>query len=152
MKLSLTANNAIKAYGGVALWQNSKYIEAEVSVKGLAFILKRRPFFKRAKIKMKIGEPYSILTPIGKDKKISGILNGKDVSLENEKGEVIAERKYARDFFPYGRRLFFLDDLDMAYFANYAFWNYFTLPRLLLNESIGWTEKSKGFLVAEFPE
>ena len=26
----------------------------------------------------------------------------------------------------------------MAYFANYAFWNYFTLPNLLMNPAIVW--------------
>jgi hypothetical protein len=149
--LSLTARKAIDAYGGDVLWQNHKFIEAEVSAKGLAFTLKRRPFFENAKIKMEIGRPFSKITPIGKDKKISGILDGNDVRLENANGIIIAERKNARDFFPYGRRLFYWDDLDMSYFANYAFWNYFTLPNLLTNNAIEWTEKSDGFLQAIFP-
>lgn len=150
--LSLTAQKAIEAYGGVELWENGKFIEAEVSVRGLAFTLKRRPFFKQAKLKMEIDRPYSILTPIGKNKGISGIIDGQDVKLENENNEIVAERKNARQYFPFGRRLLWWDDLDMAYFANYAFWNYFTLPRLLLNEEIEWTEKSEGFLMAKFPE
>lgn len=150
--LSLTARKAIHAYGGDVYWQNHKYIEAEVSVTGLAFTLKRRPFFEHAKIKMEIARPFSKIIPIGKDKNICGILNGNDVRLENANGLTIAERKNARDFFPYGRRLFYWDDLDMAYFANYAFWNYFTLPNLLRNDSIQWVEKSEGCLQAAFPE
>jgi len=150
--LSLTANKAIEAYGGTELWQSHKFIEAEVSVKGLAFTLKRRPFFEHAKIIMETRKPVSKITPIGKDKNISGILDGNDVRLENTNGTTIAERKNARDFFPFGRRLFYWDDLDMAYFANYAFWNYFTLPSLLLNNSIEWTEKAEGFLQAKFPD
>lgn len=152
MNLSLSAQRAIDAYGGAGLWENSKYIEAEVSVKGLAFTLKRRPFFEHAKIKMEINRPYSKLTPIGKSENISGVLDGHDVRLENEKGEVLAERKNARNYFPYGRRLLYWDDMDMAYFANYAFWNYFTLPRLLMNKNIEWVEKSEGVLVAKFPD
>lgn len=152
MNLSLTASRAIDAYGGAELWKNAQYIEAEVSVKGLAFTLKRRPFFEHAKITMEIGRPYSKLTPIGKDKNISGVLDGQDARLENEKGEKLAERKNARNYFPFGRRLIYWDDLDMAYFSNYAFWNYFTLPRLLMNGNIEWTEKSEGFLVAKFPK
>jgi hypothetical protein len=132
--LSLTAQKAIEAYGGIELWANSKFLEAEVSVKGLAFILKRRPFFDHANIKLEIGRPFSKLTPIGKNKGIYGILDGHDVRLENEINEVVAERKNARQYFPFGRRFFYWDDLDMAYFANYAFWNYFTLPKLLMNE------------------
>jgi hypothetical protein len=149
--LSLTAAKALEAYGGLEFWQNNKFIEAEVSVKGLAFTLKRRPFFNHAKIKMEIGRPFSKITPIGKDKNISGILDGNDVRLENENGNVIAERKNARTFFPYGRRLFYWDDLDMTYFTNYAFWNYFTFPNLLLNNNIKWIEKAEGFLEATFP-
>lgn len=149
---SFTAQKAIEAYGGKELWENAKFIEAEASVKGLAFTLKRRPFFDQAKIKMEIEKPYSIITPIGKKKGISGILDGQDVRLENAQNEIVAERKNARQYFPFGRRLFWWDDLDMAYFANYAFWNYFTLPRLLMNEEIEWTEKSEGFLIARFPK
>jgi len=150
--LSITAKNAIEVYGGEKLWQNSKYIEAEVSVKGLAFMLKRRPFFEHAKIQMEIGRPFSRITPIGKDKIISGILEGNDVRLEDVNRKIIAERKNAREFFSFGRRLFYWDDLDMAYFANYAFWNYFTLPSLLMNNEIDWKEKSEGVLEATFPK
>ncbi len=152
MKISKTALKAINGYGGIDLWKNSKYIEADVSVKGLAFTLKQRPFFRHAKIKMEIERPYSKITPIGKNKNISGVFDGKDVRLENSDGIVISERKNARKFFPYGRRLFYWDDLDMAYFANYAFWNYFTLPNLLQSSEIQWEEKSEGFLQAVFPD
>jgi len=151
VNITQTAHRAINAYGGSELWKSHKLIEAEVSVKGLAFRLKRRPFFEHAKIKMEIRRPFSQITPIGKDKNISGILDGNNVSLENTDGMTIVERTNARDFFPFGRRLFYWDDLDMAYFTNYAFGNYFTLPNLLTNNSIAWTEKSDGFLQAIFP-
>ncbi|MBK8056171.1 MAG: hypothetical protein IPK35_23585 [Saprospiraceae bacterium] len=150
--LSNAAQKAIDVYGGADFWQDHKYIEAEVSVNGLAFTLKRRPFFKLAKIKMEIGRPFSKITPVGKNETISGVLDGNDVHLENNRGEIIAQRNNARNFFPYGRRLFYWDDLDMAYFANYAFWNYFTLPNLLMNENIHWIEKSVGHLIATFPD
>jgi len=150
--LSLTAKKVLEASGGAELWQNSKYLEAVVSVKGLAFTLKRRPIFEQAKIVMEIGRPYSRLTPIGKNKNITGVLDGKDVRLEDAGGRIIAERKDARKYFPFGRRLFYWDDLDMSYFANYAFWNYFTFPSLLSNEEIIWKEKEAGILEAIFPE
>lgn len=150
--LSLTARKAIDAYGGSKLWQNTKYIEAEISVRGLLFTLKLRPFFNHAIIKMEIGRPFSKLTPIGKDKNISGVLDGNNVWLEDQNGAIIAERKNARDYFPYRKRLFYWDDLDMAYFANYATWNYFTFPNLLLNKDITWIEKQPGTLTAIFPD
>jgi hypothetical protein len=40
----------------------------------------------------------------------------------------------------------------MAYFANYAFWNYFRLPNLLLENRIEWNEKVNGVLSALFPD
>lgn len=149
--LNQTARKAVDAYGGIELWKNTRTIEADVSVKGLAFTLKRRPFFNHCRIKMEIHQPFSVLTPIGKNRSISGILDHDTVRLENEQGDIIEERKNARTFFPYGRRLFYWDDLDMAYFANYAFWNYFTLPALLMNDAVSWQEISPGLLQASFP-
>ncbi len=149
---SAIAQKAVELYGGEHLWRNTRYIEAEVSAKGWAFTLKRRPFFKHARLFMKIGKQFCKITPIGKDPDISGILDGLDVRLENAHGELVAERKNARKYFPFGRRLFSWDDLDMAYFANYAFWNYFNFPALLMNKEIIWEEKADGVLQAIFPD
>lgn len=146
-----TIEKAIAAYGGRERWQKAQKIEAEVSVQGWAFTLKRRPFFEHAHISLEVAHPYSRLTPIGKDRQISGILNGHDVRLEDKDGNILAERKNARTYFPGGRRLLWWDDLDMAYFANYAFWNYFTLPALLMRSDIDWRELEAGWLEATFP-
>jgi len=152
MILSETAEKAINVYGGRTLWQSAKYLEAEVSVSGLAFTLKRRPFFRHAEIVGDIHRPFSTLTPIGHNPGITGVLDGHNVYLQNEHGEVISERNNAREFFKPGRRLFFWDDLDMAYFANYAFWNYFNLPSLLMRDDVAWKEHAPGRLEARFPE
>jgi len=150
--ISKTTLKAVEAYGGKELWSQYKYIEAEVSASALAFILKWRPYFNHATIKMEISKPYSKITPIGKDPKISGILDGNDVRLVNSNGVTLKEAKNIRTKFPGFRRFFWWDDLDMAYFANYAFWNYFTLPHLLLDTNIIWLEKKEGVLEATFPE
>jgi len=121
MNLSETAKKSIAFYGGRSLWHSAKYLTAQVNAFGLAFTLKRRPFFSHAKLVQSIDRPFSKLTPIGKDPSITGVLDGQDVHLENEHGEIIAKRKYARDYFTVGRRFFYWDDLDMTYFANYAF-------------------------------
>ncbi len=146
-----TAQKAIEAYGGQQLWAEAARLEAEFSANGLAFTLKRRPQLKRAKISMDITRPRSRITPIGKHPKITGVLDGSDVRLENATGEIIQTRKNARRYFPGGRRIFFWDDLDMAYFANYAMWNYLTLPALLARDDIGWRELEPGQLEAVFP-
>jgi len=151
MNLSETAKKAINAYGGMETWSNASHIEAEVSVKGLAFVLKGRPFFNHAKIFAKVQTPFCKITPIGKKAEISGILDGNNVRLETQDGKILAERLNARRYFFSLRRNFWWDDLDMAYFANYAFWNYMTLPALLIRADIAWTEVQSGTLEARFP-
>ncbi len=144
------AAKALEFYGGAETWNGARFIDAEVSVSGFAFTLKRRPFFDRAKIFMDVARPVSKLTPIGNDPAVSGILDGNIVRLETATGEILAQRENPRKYFPFGRRLFYWDDLDMAYFANYAFWNYFTLPRLLMSDEISWSEVRPGLLQATF--
>jgi hypothetical protein len=151
MDLTTTAQKAVEICGGQEFWLNASRIEAEVSVHGLAFVLKHRPAFQHAKIEMEVQRPVVRLTPIGRDPTITGILDHGDVRLESHDGKTLAERKDARSYFRFGRRLFYWDDLDMAYFANYAFWNYFTLPRLLLDKRISWEETGPGNLQATFP-
>ena len=147
-----TAQKALEAYGGKTLWSSAKHIEAEVSVDGWAFTLKRRPFFRHAHISMQVASPFARLTPIGKNAQVSGVLEQADVYLEDQEGRILDARQDARDYFPGGRRLFVWDDLDMAYFANYAFWNYFTFPMLLLNADIIWQETGENCLQATFPD
>lgn len=149
--LSHTARLAIDAYGGADRWLGSKRVRAVVSANGLAFTLKRRPAFERALVECDIHRPFCRLTPIGRRPDVCGVLDGQDVRLEDASGAVMAQRESARMFFPFGRRTFWWDDMDMAWFACYAFWNYFTLPRLLLNPDITWSELAAGHLKAEFP-
>jgi hypothetical protein len=130
--ISPTALKAIEAYGGVALWENYNSIQAVVSVKGLAFSLKQRPFFSHVTVTIDPNAITAKIFPIGKSKSICGVLENDSVRLVDEKGTFINERKHPRTYFPFGRRLFYWDDLDMTYFANYAFWNYFCLPKLLM--------------------
>lgn len=151
-ELSPTASRAIEAYGGLEFWKGIRFVEAEASVGGLAFPLKRRNKFNHVAIRVSTDMPYAEISPIGRGENSTGILEGTDVKLTDKNGELIAERKNPRTYFPGGRRLFCWDDLDMAYFANYAFWNYLTLPRLLLNAEIKWTELYPGVLNAEFPD
>ncbi len=150
--MSPIAEKALAAYGGREFWSNAKTIEAEVSAHGLAFTMKGRPFFKHAKITMEVAHPFVRLTPIGKNPQLTGVLDGHNTRLEDSNGKVVAERRNARSVFPGGLgRLFHWDDLDMSYFACYAFWNYFTLPALLMREEITWKQVSPDSLEATFP-
>lgn len=145
-------DKTLAVYGGEGVWRQAKYIEAEVSATGLAFILKGRPYFNHAKLFMEVARPVCRITPIGKQQNVSGVLDGTNVRLEDAHGRTIASRDNARDYFTWGRRLLYWDELDMAYFANYAFWNYFTFPALLMNQEIVWEEQVGNVLKASFPD
>lgn len=146
-----TGARAVAAYGGEALWQEAKSFRAVVSARGLAFTLKQRPPFNYARITGKVHRPYLRLTPIGQRVDVECVLDGEDVRLEDRTGAEAERRAKARHFFPGGRRWFRWDDLDMGYFASYAFWNYFTLPALLMNGDIAWEERERGHLRGNFP-
>lgn len=79
-----------------------------------------------------------------------GLLDGHDVWLEPVTGEPEV-RRGARAPFPYGRRLFRWDPLDMMYFLGYALWNYFTFPALLTRPDITWRSTGDHELTATFP-
>lgn len=141
----------IERYGGADRWQKAQRIEAVVSTTGLAFRLKGRMMYNRAHVQLDVQQQRCRLTPIGTREDISGELAGHAVRLLDASNTILEERPHARSFFPYGRRLWRWDDLDMAYFANYAFWTYFTFPRLLLREDIRWEQSSSTMLRAHFP-
>lgn len=147
-----TIHKAVEAYGGKSLWQSASKIRAVVSASGWAFTIKRRPPIKHAQFLCHVHEPIAQLSSVGSTSNGDvWLLEGEDVSRVSQGGESVDARKQARSYFPFGRRLLRWDDLDMAYFANYAFWNYLTLPALLMNSTITWSEVKPGVLSACFP-
>ena len=143
----VTLQKALAAYGGEAFWRTARSIRATVSTSGLAFALKWQKPFRRIGVECEVREPFTRLTPIDAAGN-SGVLRNGDVFLENPSGSVIAHRRNARSFFPYGRRLFWWDSLDQTYFAGYALWNYLVFPALLLREDIRWEETGPNRLLA----
>jgi hypothetical protein len=150
-ELSRTAERAVEAYGGASRWLTASHIEAVVSVTGLAWWLKGRRPVPRTRLWIDVQKPFARLDPVDRTGYI-GVLDGHDARLEDQGGSVVAGRTDAGRCFPGGRRLFYWDSLDLAYFAGHAMWNYFTFPRLLLRSEIQWTELSEGVLEARFPE
>jgi hypothetical protein len=148
--LTRTAARAIEAYGGAERWLRADRIEALVSVTGLAWWLKMRRPVPRTKLRIELASPIARLEPVDRSGRV-GILNGKDALLEDASGAVVAKREAAGKYFPGGRRAFYWDSLDLAYFAGHAMWNYFTFPRQLLRPEIDWKEVSEGVLEAHYP-
>jgi len=144
------AERAIEAYGGEARWREARTLEVTVSCWGWALRLKWRPRMERCRAVMEVHQPR-VRVDLPGDRGVA-VLDGHDVRLEDRSGRVVGERRQARRFFPYGRRLLWWDDLDFGYFAAYALWNYLTLPALLLRPDVGWQATSEHSLRATFPE
>lgn len=148
--LSETARRALEAYGGEARWREATSIEAVVSAGGLAFALKWQRPFRTMPVTLDVHQPRVRIHP-PHWKGVRGVLEARDVRLEGPDGTVLSRRDDAGRFFPYGRRLFWWDRLDQAYFSGYALWNYLCLPALLLREDIEWREVRAHLLEARFP-
>jgi hypothetical protein len=150
--ISKTASHVLDVYGSNQVWSRNGFIEAKVSLSGWALKLKNRPTLSNAMLFMHTRIPYCRVCPVGSDNQITAVLYGHNVWLEDSSGNVIRKRTNARKHFGSLRHFFYWDDLDMAYFVNYTFWNYFTFPALLINTSILWKEDKLGLLQAIFPE
>jgi hypothetical protein len=144
------ADRVVAAYGGAARWRAAGAVEATVSCGGLLFRWKRGAGFRRLGVRAETGAPRARLQPIDRQGS-AGVLDGHDVRIEGADGRVVASRPDARRYFPYGRRLFWWDRLDMVYFLGYAMWNYLTLPALVLRDDIAWREVAEDTLEARFP-
>ena len=148
--LSPTAARAIEVLGGAERWLAANRVEAVVFVSGLAWWLKMRRPVPSTRVVFDLHAPHARLDPVDRSGLV-GILDGKDARLEDRDGSVVARRPHAGQYFPGGRRAFYWDSLDLAYFAGHALWNYFTFPRLLLRPDIEWREIGENLLEAHFP-
>jgi hypothetical protein len=144
-------DRAIEAYGGEERWRSIDEIEARVSCSGLLFRWKRGHGYDDLSLKAKVWEPWCRLAPVDKRGSL-GILDGHDVRIETPAGELVDERHYAREKFPYGRRFFHWDLIDVVYFTAYAFWNYLTLPALLIRDDVKWKQIGESTLESNFPD
>ncbi|MCB1154320.1 hypothetical protein KDL45_11775 [bacterium] len=154
-KLTGTAQKMLDAYGGEDLWRNSTKIDALVSVNGWAFRLKRQRPFREVQVVSRIANPVVDFKPIDRSHNF-GVFTANETRIVQGDGQIRVRRAEPRAQFFYGvaglRRKLWWDRLDMVYFAGYAFWNYFTLPALLLREDIYWRELSPNVLAATFPD
>jgi hypothetical protein len=149
MALSSLASRVLAAYGGEETWRTAQSVEVEASASGLLFTAKVRRGFECGRAHVEVASPRARFTPkewVGR----SAVLEGHDARIEDASGRVIALRPDARKWFPWGRRLVRWDELDLGYFAAYAFWNYLAFPALLLRDDIAWKELGPGLLEARF--
>jgi hypothetical protein len=145
-----TARRAIEAYGGEASWRSASAVEASFSAGGWAFRLKLQRPARSLRVRVELARPSARVWPIDRAGR-AAVLDGRQVRIEEDSGQVLESRADPRRLFPYGRRLLWWDRLDQAYFSGYALWNYLALPALLLREDITWSEPAPSTLEARFP-
>ncbi len=140
---------AIEAHGGAERFDSVREIAVDMRCGGAAFAMR----FKRGALaniqgRVSTNEPRTILSPYPRDGQ-RGIFEHGRVRIETEGGETIAERERPRECFNKLRRKLWWDDLDLAYFAGYALWNYATTPFLFrrpgfdLQEIEPWYERGE---------
>jgi hypothetical protein len=145
-----TARRALARYGGEDRWRRATAVESELSAWGWAFRLRGRSPMRGIRARADLRRPEIRLTPFGRSDRVA-VLEGHDVRIEDLDGAILKRRANARSHFPSLRRRLYWDDLDQAYFAGYALWNYLTLPALLMSREIEWTELSPGRVEGIFP-
>jgi len=145
-----TARRAVAAYGGEARWRAASEVVAELTVRGWAFRRKGRSPLRRIQVRAGVWQPALRIEPFGGGDR-TAVLQGNDVRIEAAGGQVIHSRMNAGRSLSGRRRRLWWDELDKAYFVACALWNDLTLPALLLNREIEWTELSPGRLEGIFP-
>jgi hypothetical protein len=147
--VSPLARRVLDAYGGEDRWRALRRIAVTFSASGWALRAKWCRPFVHARAEIEVWAPRVRIGPLGA-RGLVGVLDGGSVSLEDGAGRVVASRVDPRRFFPGGRRLLWWDDLDHAFFASYAMWNYLAFPALLLRDDVRWADAGPATLEARF--
>jgi hypothetical protein len=150
----------IEAHGGSERFDSSDEVSARLHCKGWAFVMR----FQRGSLADFRGtastrEPRVVIEPYPEPGR-RGILEQSSVRIESDGGEVLAERSDPRSQFRRFRRNLWWDDLDLLYFATYAYWGYvvapfiFRRPGFEVEEVEPWREDGEVWrgLQVRFPE
>lgn len=121
-------DEVIAAHGGRERWAQVDEIVIDARAGGAAPALKfKRRAVARQHVRVSTREPRTLISPLRRPGH-RGVFTPESVRIETEAGQVVAERRDARSKFPGGRRALWWDDLDLVYFAGYAWWGYACAP------------------------
>lgn len=130
----------VAAHGGVHAWRATERVRVRGRAGGL-LLRTRVPGAGLGDIRIEatIGEPFAAAASFPAPGSRAVFDHG-IVRIESDGGEVLRRRENPRPQFfgrPGIRRNFRWDELDFAYFAGYAWWNYLNHPLLLLRDDVG---------------
>jgi hypothetical protein len=145
-------DDAIAAAGGAERWERIGELTAHVRSGGLLLATRaRRGALRDYELRVSAHEPRAVFEAYPAPGR-RGVFEPGEVRIEDDAGRVLARRADPRAAFKGSlRRQFRWDDLDLAYFAGYAMWNYLTTPFLLARPGFEVREEGGRRLVVRFP-
>lgn len=153
-------SNIIETHGGMERWNSFSTLSAHLSQGGVLWPLKDKGgMLDEVDIRIKLHQPWTSHSPFGAPGRRTAV-TPQQVLIETEDGAVIEQALAPRGSFAGHRLDTPWSDAQLAYFAGYAVWNYFTMPFTLampgfvLSEMLPWAENGEIWrrVQAVFPE
>jgi len=133
----------IEAHGGLDAWRRVERIRVRARSGGLLLRTRApRGRFADAILEVSVGSVHALASSYPAPGR-RGVFADGAVRIETDSGEVLSSRPDPRPLFfgrPGIRRNIRWDDLDLVYFAGYAWWNYLNHPLLLTRDDIEVTD------------
>ncbi|MCO6003459.1 hypothetical protein NE236_00520 [Actinoallomurus purpureus] len=126
----------LEAHGGLQRWQEARTIHAKGSLGGHLWTLRGQEGIL-ATADMTVDVQRQRLVYEGfTSPELRGLFTPDRVAIEQQDGEVVAERTAPREAFAGHGPDTPWDQLHVLYFAGYAMWNYLTAPYLLTRPGV----------------
>lgn len=129
-------DQVLEAHGGADRFAAVREIAVDVRSWGALFLLKlHRRGIPDCECRVQTTTPHAVFSPYPEPGR-RGVFTAESVRIEADDGEPVSERHDARAAFRSPRHIVHWDDLDLLYFAGYAWWNYLTAPFLLTRPGV----------------
>jgi hypothetical protein len=135
-------DQVIEAHGGIARWKSFNTLTAHLKQGGILWPMKGKGgMLDDVDIEIRLHQPWTSHAPFGNPQRRTAVTPERAL-IETLDGALVEELASPRASFAGHQLDTPWSDLQLAYFAGYAIWNYFTMP---------FTLATAGFAVAELP-
>ena len=122
----------IHVHGGRVLWNNTDWLEADLSAWGFLFRAKHIPALKHVRVRASTRDPHFVFYDFPDTGRTGELIGNDEVRILGSDGKVLESRSAPRTAFRGMRRNLWWDHLDFIYFGGYATWNYLVTPFLFM--------------------
>jgi len=127
---------AVEAHGGLARWKELSEISANLNVGGALWGFKgQQAFVGASHVTASLHHQWASHTPFLESGHRTSF-EGERVAIETLDGDVVEARENTRRSFDGHKLETPWDRIQLAYFAGYAMWTYFTAPFSLVTEGV----------------